>query len=269
MELKLILEAILFSAQKPLAPEEIRETLKNAAREEEAEPEWKKLARTRTDDLLKVLEELAGEHEAAGRSFRLVCVGGAWQFVSQPEYAPWLRALVGKKNRPPRLTQPALETLAIIAYRQPITRSEMEQVRGVSVDGVLQKLLERGLVEQSGRSELPGRPALFVTTPIFLDYFGLKSLEELPNADELRRLPVDRPEGPVTTDSGLATPPPEAMEEVDSADAVMGESGGSEGGESTGEPGDAGVSSSESAPEATGVGEDREDRREGDSRESS
>ena len=93
-------------------------------------------------------------------------MAGSWQFVTQPEYAPWLKALVGHKVRPPRLSQPALETLAIIAYRQPITRAEIEQIRGVAVDGVMQTLVERGLVEQLGRAEVVGRPMTYGTTPL-------------------------------------------------------------------------------------------------------
>jgi segregation and condensation protein B len=138
-------------------------------------------------------------------------VAGAWQFVTQPEYAPWLKALVGHKARPPRLSQPALETLAIIAYRQPVIRAEVEQVRGVAVDGVMQTLLERGLVEQAGRAEVVGRPMTYVTTPLFLEYFGLKSLEDLPAADELRKVVVSRPETLATVDPGLATAPPEQL----------------------------------------------------------
>jgi segregation and condensation protein B len=122
-----------------------------------------------------------------------------------------LKALVGAKNRPSRLSQPALETLAIVAYRQPLTRSEIEQIRGVSVDGVIQTLLERGLIEQTGRAEIVGRPMTFGTTPLFLEYFGLRSLEELPAADELRRIPVTKPEGLLTAEPGLATAPPEQL----------------------------------------------------------
>ena len=107
--------------------------------------------------------------------------------------------------------QPALETLAIIAYRQPITRAEIEQVRGVAVDGVMQTLLERGLVEQSGRAEVIGRPALYATTPVFLEYFGLRALEDLPAADELRRIVIQKPESLLTVDPGLATAPPEQL----------------------------------------------------------
>jgi len=119
--------------------------------------------------------------------------------------------LVGQKPRPPRLSQPALETLAIIAYRQPVTRAEVEQVRGVSVDGVMQTLLERGLVEQLGRAEVVGRPMTYGTSSLFLEYFGLASLQELPAGDELRRIPVERPPDLVTTEAGLATTPPDQL----------------------------------------------------------
>jgi segregation and condensation protein B len=160
---------------------------------------------------------LQKEHEEAKRSFRLTCVAGSWQFVTQPEFGPWLMTMVGQKNRPPRLSSPALETLAIIAYRQPITRAEIEQVRGVAVDGVMQTLMERGLVEQSGRAEVIGRPALYSTTPVFLEYFGLRALEDLPAADELRRIVIQKPESLLTADPGLATAPPEqlAQQELD------------------------------------------------------
>lgn len=212
MELKFILEALLFSAQKPLSVKELRDLLNTAADAEEADPGVKAFKKTKEDDLNAALKTLAKEHEAAGRSYRLACVAGAWQFVTQPEYAPWLRALVGVKARPSRLSQAALETLAIITYRQPVTRAEVEQVRGVNVDGTMQTLLERGLVEQSGRAEVVGRPALYSTTPMFLEYFGMRSLEDLPAADELRRIRVEHPPELVTADTtGLATTPPEQL----------------------------------------------------------
>lgn len=210
MELKLILESILFSAQKPLSPKELRALLAAAADLEEAEEtaEWKGI---KESALNTALEELVLDHQRADRSYVLACVAGAWQFVAKPEYAPWIKALVGQKPKPPRLSQPALETLAIIAYRQPVTRAEVEQVRGVNVDGVMQTLLERGLVEQVGRAEVVGRPMTYGTTPLFLEYFGLASLEELPAGDELRRISVERPPALVTTDPGLATAPPDQL----------------------------------------------------------
>jgi segregation and condensation protein B len=212
MELKFILESLLFSAQKPMSTKELRDVLANAAGQTEGDETIKAFKKVKDDDMVAALEQLAAEHEAAGRSYRLACIAGSWQFVSHPDYAPWLKALVGHKSRPPRLSQPALETLAIIAYRQPITRAEIEQVRGVAVDGVMQTLVERSLVEQVGRAEVVGRPMTYGTTPGFLEYFGLRALEDLPAADELRRIPVVKPEALLTTDPGLATVPPDQLQ---------------------------------------------------------
>jgi len=211
MELKFILEAILFSAQKPLSLKELREVFAAAVEHAEGDETVRGLKKVKEGDLTVALEQLAREQEEAKRSYRLACVAGSWQFVTEPEYAPWLKALVGHKPRPPRLSQPGLETLAIIAYRQPITRAEIEQVRGVSVDGVMQTLVERGLVEQVGRAEVVGRPMTYGTTVVFLEYFGLRSLEDLPAADELRRVVVQKPESLVTAEPGLATVPPEQL----------------------------------------------------------
>jgi len=228
MELKFILESILFSAQKPLSVKELRDVFPAAAELEDADATVKSLAKTKEADLMVALEQLAQDHAAAARSYRLACVAGSWQFVSQPEYAPWLKALVGAKIRPTRLSQPALETLAIIAYRQPITRAEMEQIRGVSVDGTMQTLMERGLVEVVGRAEVVGRPQTYGTTAMFLEYFGLGSLDDLPAADELRRIVVEKPPGPVTAEPGLATNPPEQLAlEAAAPEAVGNAEGGS------------------------------------------
>ena len=238
MELKFILESLLFSAQKPLSVKELRDVFAAAAEAEDADATTKSLAKVRDSELTAALEQLAGEHEAAARSYRLACVAGAWQFVTQPEYAPWLKALVGQKIRPPRLSQPALETLAIIAYRQPVTRAEVEQIRGVNVDGVMQTLMERGLVEAVGRAEVVGRPPTYGTTALFLEYFGLSGLGDLPAADELRRIVVEKPPAPVTTEPGLATVPPEQLAlkaegKMQNEEAKTGtpESGGSPGSE--------------------------------------
>lgn len=211
MELKFILEAILFSAQKPLSLKELRDVFSGAVEHAEGNEVARGLKKVKEEQLTSALEALTREHEAAGRSYRLVCVAGSWQFVTQPDYGPWLKALVGHRARPPRLSQPALETLAIIAYRQPLTRAEIEQVRGVAVDGVMQTLLERSLVEQVGRAEVVGRPMTYGTTALFLEYFGLRSLDDLPAAEELRRIPVQKPEGLPTTEPGLATVPPEQL----------------------------------------------------------
>jgi segregation and condensation protein B len=225
MELKFILESLLFSAQKPLSVAELQEVLAGAGAEEDSDVAVKAFKKVKESELAAALEQLAKDHEQAQRSYRLVCVSGAWQFVTQPEYAPWLRALVGVKGRPPRLSQPALETLAIIAYRQPVTRAEIEQIRGVNVDGVMQTLLERGLVEQVGRAEVVGRPMTYGTTGLFLEYFGLRSLEGLPAADELRKIVLERPPAPVTLDPGLATAPPEQLQLNEEGEMQKAESG--------------------------------------------
>ena len=212
MELKFILESILFSAQKPLSIKELRDVLVGAAEQDDADSNVKALKKTKEADVTAALEQLAKEHEDAKRSYRLTCVAGSWQFVTQPDYGPWLRALVGVKARPTRLSQPALETLAIIAYRQPVTRAEVEQIRGVNVDGTMQTLTERGLVEAVGRAEVVGRPTTYGTSSLFLEYFGLRSLEDLPAADELRKIVIEKPPAPLTADPGLATVPPEQLQ---------------------------------------------------------
>lgn len=229
MELKAIIEAVLFNAQKPLSPKELRDVFSQTADTSE-EPLAKSFKKVKDEELVALLEELAKEHEAAARTFRLVCVAGAWQFVSQPEFAPWIKTLVGEKSRPGRLSQPALETLAIIAYRQPLTRAEIEQIRGVAVDGVMQTLLERGIIEQSGRAEVVGRPALYSTTPAFLEYFGLRGLDDLPAADELRKIPVKKPEALLTAEPGLATVPPEqlSLQEVTGRETTPGDGAAAE-----------------------------------------
>ncbi|MSU42102.1 MAG: SMC-Scp complex subunit ScpB [Pedosphaera sp.] len=200
MELKHVLEAILFSAQKPMTPAELQSLLATAG-EGDANP----FSGAKARDIAPALEILAAEHEAAARTYRLICVAGAWQFASQPEFALWIRTLVGQKHRPSRLSKPGLETLAIIAYRQPLTRAEIEEIRGVSIDGVMQTLMERELVEAVGRAEAPGRPPTYGTTKLFLEYFGLRALEDLPDASELRRIPVEKPKAPITTGPDTTT----------------------------------------------------------------
>ena len=156
------------------------------------------------------LEQLKIEYVQQGRAFQLAEKAEGWQLVSDPAYAPWVRQLF-PAIKPARLTPPSLETLAIVAYRQPITRADVEAVRGVAVDGVLQSLMERGLVKIAGRAEVPGRPLLYETTQFFLEHFGLRDLNELPNAEELRTryLPTAPPkERPVAAEATPAETAP-------------------------------------------------------------
>lgn len=186
-----ILEALLFASEKPLSAAECVKHLRGAV---EAAPEDSgvaALAKTRQDEVAGAMRELGSEYEEQQRGFRMVESGGGWKVVTSPEASPWVRQLF-PENRPVRLSPSALETLAIVAYRQPITRADIEAVRGVNVDGVTQTLLERGVIRIIGRAEVPGRPLLYGTTEFFLEHFGLRALEELPNCAELRRveLPV-------------------------------------------------------------------------------
>ena len=190
MELKSIIESLLFSSSRPLSVEDIRQVIQGVGDKSE-DLSLKVFQNVKGDKIEQELRLLQDEYEELNRTWRLTCVAQSWQFVCLPEYAPWIRFFTGEKARPPRLTPPALETLAIIAYRQPITRSEVEDIRGVSVDGVIGTLLERKLVFQQGKADLPGRPSLYGTTPEFLQYFGLSSLDDLPDASELRRYAIN------------------------------------------------------------------------------
>jgi segregation and condensation protein B len=189
-----IIEAILFASQKAVTPKELAANLKSAAA---ADPTGvaSAFARIKESNLHDALLELQAEVAASGRAYQVRETSTGWLLSSAPGFAPWLRALY-PEAKPTRLSPSALETLAIIAYRQPIARADMEAVRGVSVDGVMQTLLDRGLVKISGRAEVAGRPLLYATTQYFLDHFGLRHLDELPNAAELRhvQLPKATPE---------------------------------------------------------------------------
>ena len=183
MSVSQVIEALLFAAQKPLTARELLSAIKGAGGEDELIPN--EFARTTEAQVVAALEQLKIEYGQQGRAFQLAEKADGWQLVSDPAYAPWVRQLF-PAVKPARLTPPSLETLAIIAYRQPITRADIEAVRGVAVDGVLQNLMERGLVKIGGRAEVPGRPLLYETTQFFLEHFGLRDLDELPNAEELR-----------------------------------------------------------------------------------
>ncbi len=183
MTLLRAIEALLFSAQKPLAAKELTDVLRRAGGEDDFSPN--EFSKVREAEVAAALEQLKVECIEQQRGFQLVEKAEGWQFASDPKYASWVRELF-PGPKPARLTAPALETLAIIAYRQPITRADVEVVRGVTIDSVLRTLMERGLVKIAGRAEIPGRPLLYETTQFFLDHFGLRHLDELPNVEELR-----------------------------------------------------------------------------------
>lgn len=162
-----VLEAILFVADRPLTLDDLR-----AALEEDVSDGL----------LLAALEAIEQRHSGGvqgGRGFRLLRQAFTWQFRTEPEAAPWLRVFTGLQ--PVKLSRAALESLAIVAWRQPCTRADVERVRGVDSGGVLRALLERGLVRVAGRRDEPGRPNVYGTTDLFLKAFGLGTLTDLPS----------------------------------------------------------------------------------------
>lgn len=180
---KAIVEALLFAAEEPLPASRLASIL------EEATP-------GAIDDIVAGLN---ADYLRGGRAFRISEVAGGYRLHTRPEFALWIRLL--QRAARPRLSQAALETLSIVAYRQPVARTELEAIRGVNVDGVLKTLVERDLVRIAGRGEGLGRPLLYATTPHFLEYFGLPDLDALPRPEEIE-LPAP---GDVTGDG-----PPEA-----------------------------------------------------------
>lgn len=161
----------------------------------------------------EAMEQLDAEFRESGDVCRVLQGPEGFRLVVSPGYADWVRLLRGEV-RPQRLSSAALETLAIVAYRQPVTRAEMEAIRGVSVESALQRLLELELVQVTGRADLPGRPLQFGTTPKFLDFTGLRSLGELPASDVLSPSQITEwitrataPSGPTEGDLGLVEEP--------------------------------------------------------------
>ena len=206
MTLKQVIEALVFASPKPLLTREIVAALRTAGEGSE-DPDAQSFAGSKEADVLAALAEVEAELIGSGRAFRLVERVNGWTLVSDPACAVWVRQLY-PEAKPTRLTGPQLETLAIIAYRQPVTRADCEAVRGVAVDGVMQILLDRGLVKIAGRAEVPGRPLLYSTTEYFLQHFGLKTTDELPNASELKRvvLPAAKVEEPAAATAAEVAP---------------------------------------------------------------
>jgi len=186
MDLPRIVESLLFATDRPLTPKAIAHALHHAVKFSPS-PETSAYEKTTIPEVEAAIEQLNAQLTTEGSSLMVQGIAGGYVLKTRPEFAAWTNKLF-EQPKAPRLSQPALETLAVIAYRQPIGRAEIESVRGVAVDGVVATLLERKVIRVAGRSEQPGRPLLYETTPLFLELFGLKSLDELPNADELRRL---------------------------------------------------------------------------------
>lgn len=168
--LKLIIESLLFAAEGPIGEKDLHVWLHDAS----------------PDKIREALRELEQEYEALGRSFSLKPVAGGYQFRTRPEYAEYVLLML--KAAPGRLSRAAMETLAIIAYKQPILRAEIERLRGVDVGGILKTLMEKDLVRVMGRKNLPGRPLIYGTTRKFLEVFDLRDLDSLPKLKEIKDL---------------------------------------------------------------------------------
>lgn len=168
---KRVIEALLFASTKPLTPAEIRKVMKFLTPKE----------------IEKVILEIREDYLRDPRSFEIIEVAGGYEIVTCKEYAPWIFKIELQKKAK-QVTQSALETLSILAYKQPVTRAEIEELRGVDAGGVLNTLMERGLIKIVGKKEVPGRPFLYGTTEKFLEHFGLRALEDLPNITEIKVL---------------------------------------------------------------------------------
>ncbi len=171
-ELKPVVEGLLFAAEGPVRPEQIATTLEIERSEAAA-----------------ILQGLAEEYRQAGRGFVVEQVAGGYQFRTRPEHSQWLRRF--RKSRMFRFSRQALETLAIVAYRQPVTRADIDYLRGVDSGGVLKTLLDKRLVRILGKKDIPGRPLLYGTSSEFLELFGLRDLGGLPSLREFSDLSAE------------------------------------------------------------------------------
>ncbi len=184
-EIKQILGALLFASKDPLSSSEMKKVIKEVA--EKKGGTYKDYAEVTDGDVKSALGQLKQDLEQARLGVHLIEVAKGYQLQNDVNCGLWLRHMLDR-GRANRLTKPALETLAIIAYRQPVTRAEIEAVRGVAVDQILRNLIELQLIRIAGRSELPGKPWMFGTTHKFLEYFGLRDVKDLPSVEELRRV---------------------------------------------------------------------------------
>jgi segregation and condensation protein B len=192
-DLKLIIEALLFASPEPLSVARIKSILQGVE----------------TEEINQALESLDNEYAQESRSFQMVEIGGGYQLATKPDYSVFVAKLADSRSKQ-RLSKAAMETLAIVAYKQPVVRSMIEGIRGVNADGVLRTLLERDLIRIVGRGDGPGRPLLFGTTREFLLQFGLNKLSDLPGLKEIEDL-VGGKDGGGFQDAG-------ALEEPESPD---------------------------------------------------
>ncbi|MEA3414596.1 MAG: SMC-Scp complex subunit ScpB [Thermodesulfobacteriota bacterium] len=169
-DIKKIIEALLFVSDSSLTIDRIKSVL----------------ALNSTKEIQDALSALSDEYEARKGGFYLHAVAGGYQIRTRPEYTKWIKRLI--RTKPVRISKAAMETLAIVAYKQPIVRSDIEHIRGVDCGGILRTLLERKFIRILGRKEIPGRPLIYATTRQFLEIFDLKDLKDLPTTEEIEKL---------------------------------------------------------------------------------
>ena len=187
-DLKYIIESLLFVSETPLTMDHLKKVLQGEE----------------TAAIKAAIESLMAEYERRDGGFVLKHVAGGFQFRSQGRYNEWIKCLI--RPNPPRLSKAALETLAIIAYNQPIIRSDIEHIRGVDSGGVIRMLMERKLIRVLGRKEMPGRPLIYATTKHFLEVFELKDLKDLPTPKEIEELSRSRIDDPSDDDDPIVPP---------------------------------------------------------------
>ncbi len=200
--LKLIIEALLFASEKPLRARDIHACLPEA----------------KISEIKQALKILEHEYESLERSFGLKEIAEGYQFRTRAEYGPYILSML--QTSPSRLSRAGMETLAIIAYKQPILRFEIERLRGVDVGGILKTLLEKDLIRVMGRKELPGRPLIYGTTKRFLEVFDLKDIQSLPKLKEIKSLGTEEFEAPPLAESQNDEEP--SPQETPSEDASPG-----------------------------------------------
>lgn len=178
-----IIGALLFASEVPLTVSDLRESVRAVEPEEDENREVMEVYKTCTGrEVEAALKGLEKALDVAGCGFKLVCTGGSYRLQTSPSCGRYVRAML-KLDRPSRLGRASLETLAIIAYRQPITKSEIEEIRGVDVTANIKTLMDLQVIRLVGKSELPGHPFLYGTTPLFLEHFGLANLQQLNELD--------------------------------------------------------------------------------------
>ena len=200
MNLNKIVEALLFASREPVDSKKIAKIIRKVSKREDADQDLCSVKYTEIDE---VIDKLNKGYDRKKSPYQIQERSTGWRIYTRIDYASYIRELF-PDQKPTRLSAPALETLAIVAYRQPITKAAIEAVRGVNVDGVLQSLIERGLVSIAGRSDLPGKPFLYKTSSNFLEHFGIKDVEDLPNSAELRSVDLPQPESEKENDEQLS-----------------------------------------------------------------